>query len=80
MRQRDVAPDLLREQLVDKLVHALQRPAGDGAPRQLAVVRVQRLQVAVDIHGAAGKAQVESAEGAQVFVVLLLDEFDDDLL
>lgn len=47
---------------------------------ELAVVVVEWLQILVDISNGAGEAQVEGPQNANILVILVLDELDDDVL
>mmetsp|Transcript_5383 Transcript_5383/g.15943 ORF Transcript_5383/g.15943 Transcript_5383/m.15943 type:complete len:294 (+) Transcript_5383:448-1329(+) len=79
VRQRDVARVVLRQQLVDELVDVRDVPALERPKPQLRVVRVERLEVLVDVRGPADASQVKRAEDADVLVLLVGDELDDDV-
>jgi hypothetical protein len=78
--QGDVAAAVGRQQLVHKLIHVQQLPAGHAASRQFTVVDQHRLQVLVHVHRSSGEAHVEHPERPQVFVIILLDELNHNLL
>ena len=78
--QRDIAAVVSDEELVDELVDVSELPPQRGAMPNFSKVHAQRLEVFVHIGRLARQPQVERAQHADVLVVLLFDELEDDLL
>ncbi len=66
VRQRDLAAQLLMQQLINILVHVQQRPAGRAAHREFVPVVVQGLEESVHVDWAAHEPHVEEAERPEV--------------
>lgn len=80
MRESDVARVRVGEELVDKLVQVKNANVGIGFESQSAIVSKERFEEAIDVGGRGREAEIERAEGTNVFELVLLNVCNCNLL